>query len=150
VALATLEASGFPASTLRDAAFVRILLRALAPGERERLYAAGVLAGPRWQPTTDPHLNALLRGWAFTERAERGATGRAAGGTKVIPLSAAPRRLLRNALPPLAPTTAPRVPFDPEAAWDAIHRAAERLAAAEAAALETNARVAQSVRDLFG
>jgi hypothetical protein len=153
VALAALEAGSLPAtpaSTLRDAAFVRILLGALAPGERERLYAAGVLTGPRWHPTTDPHLNALLRGWAFTERAERGATGRAAGGIRVTPLSAEPRRLRRDALPSPAPTTAPRAPFDAEAAWDAIRRAAERLAAAEAAALETNARVAQSVRDRFG
>ncbi len=52
--------------------------------------------------------------------------------------------------PSPAPTTAPRAPFDAEAAWGAIRRASERLAAAEAAALETNARVAQSVRDLFG
>jgi len=118
--------------------------------KRERLYAAGVLTGPSWHPTTDPHLNALLRGWAFTERAERGATARAAGGTEVSQLSDESRRQRRGALPSPAPTTAPRAPFDPEAAWDAIRRAAERLAAAEAAALETNARVAQSVRDLFG
>jgi hypothetical protein len=138
-----------PSSALRDAALVRILVRALAPGERERLYAAGCLAGPRWRPTADPHLDALLRAWAFTERAERGAAARAAGGTAITPLATEPRRQRRGAPLPPAPAPAPP-PSDPEAAWAAIHRAAERLAAAEAAALETNARVAQSVRDRFG
>jgi hypothetical protein len=134
-----------PASAIRDAAFVRILVRALAPGERERLYAAGCLDGPRWRPTADPHLDALLRGWSFTERAERGAAARAAGGTAITPLAAEPRRQRRGApLPPAPP------PGDPQAAWAAIHRAAERLAAAEAAALETNARVTRAVRDRFG
>jgi hypothetical protein len=150
-AVAALDASlpAGPASAIRDAALVRVLVRALAPGERERLYAAGCLAGPRWRPTADPHLDALLRAWAFTERAERGAAARAAGGTAITPLPVEPRRQRRSAAPP-PPAPAPRLPGDPQAAWAAIHRAAERLAAAEAAALETNARVAQSVRDRFG
>jgi hypothetical protein len=140
------------ASPLRDAALVRLLVRALAPGERERLYAAGALAGPRWRPTADPYLDALLREWAFTERAERGAAARAAGGTVMTPLlPAEPRRQRRGAppSPPPAPAPAPP-PSDPKAAWVALHRAAEQLAAAEAAALETNARVTRAVRDRFG
>jgi hypothetical protein len=140
-----------PASALRDTALIRILVRALAPGERERLYTTGCLAGPRWRPTTDPHLDALLRGWAFTERAERGAAARATGGTAITPLPPEPRRQRRDAAPPVPPAPAPALPpSDPQAAWAAIHRAAERLAAAEAAALETNARVTRSVRDRFG
>jgi hypothetical protein len=147
-ALAALEAT-LPAtrlSALRDTAFIRILVRALAPSERERLYAAGCLAGPRWQPTADPHLDALLRSWAFTERAERGMIARADGGIEVTPLPAEPRRRRE---PPPAPAPEPRPAFDPEAAWAAIRRAAEALDAAEAAALEINARVARAVRDSF-
>jgi hypothetical protein len=149
-AMATLDASlpAGRATALRDATFIRILVRALAPGERERLYATGCLAGPRWQPTADLHLDALLRAWAFTERAERGKTARADGGTAVTPLPTEPRRQ-REPRPP-APPPEPRPAFDPEAAWAAIHRAAEALDAAEAAALETNARVAGAVRDRFG
>jgi hypothetical protein len=134
------------ATALRDAAFIRILVRALAPGERERLYAAGCLAGPRWLPTGDAHLDALLRSWVFNERTERGATARADGGIKVTPLPAEPRRRRE---PPPAPAPEPRPAFDPEAAWIAIQRAAEALDAAEASALEINARVARAVRDRF-
>jgi len=98
--LAALDAKLPPATAprLRDAALIATLVRALAPGERERLYAAGSLAGPGWQPTSDPHLNALLRGWAFTERAERGAAARAAGGVSITPLPPEPRRV-RDVLP---------------------------------------------------
>jgi len=152
-ALALLDArlAAGPSSALRDAALVRLLVRSFAPGERERLYAAGCLAGPRWRPTADPHLDALLRAWAFTERAERGAAARAEDGTVITPLLPEPRRQRRCAPPPPPPAPAPAPPpSDPQAAWAAIHRAAERLAAAEAAALKTNARVAQSVRDRFG
>jgi hypothetical protein len=140
----------FPASratALRDATFIRILVRALAPGERERLYAAGCLAGPRWQPTADPHLDALLRSWVFTERAERGMAARAAGGTQVSPLLAEPRRRRE---PPPEPAPESRPAFDPDAAWAAIRRAAEALDVAEAAIAETNARVAEAVRGRFG
>jgi hypothetical protein len=137
------------ASTIRDTALIRILVRALDPGERERLYAAGCLAGPRWRPTAEAHLDSLLRAWAFAERAERGAAARAAGGTAITPLSAEPRR--RRPASPSPPVSTPAPPStDPQAAWAAIHRAAERLAAAEAAALETNARVARSVHERFG
>jgi len=139
------------ASPLRDAALVRLLVRALAPGERERLYAAGCLAGPRWRPTADPHLDALLREWAFTERAERGAAARAAGGTVIIPLLPAEPRRQRRGASPLPPTPAPAPPpSDPQAAWATLHRAAEHLAAAEAAAEATNARVERAVRNRFG
>jgi hypothetical protein len=139
-----------PASGLRDAALVRLLIRALAPGEREWLYAAACLAGPHWRPTADLHLDALLRGWAFTERAERGAAARAAGGTAITPRAAEPRRQRRDAAPPPVPVPAPHPPFDPEAAWDKIRRAAENLAAAEAAAEAANARVERAVRNRFG
>ena len=134
-------------SALRDTAFIRILIRALAPGERERLYAASCLAGPRWEPTADPHIDALLRSWVFTERAERGAAARADGGIEVMPLPAEARRR-RQPVP--APAPEPRPTFDPEAAWAAIQRAAEALDAAEATALETNARVAGALRERFG
>jgi hypothetical protein len=137
-----------PASALRDAALVRLLVRALAPGERERLYAAGCLAGPRWRPTAEPHLDALLRSWAFSERAERGAAARAAGGTAIMPLPPESRRQREPRLSPPAPAPAPP-PSDPQAAWAAIHRAAEQLAAAEAVAEATNARVAAAVRERF-
>jgi hypothetical protein len=64
------------ATALRDATFIRILVRALAPGERERLYAAGCLAGPRWQPTAN-----LAPGRALAQlglhRAGRAWSGRA-------------------------------------------------------------------------
>jgi hypothetical protein len=148
-AVATLDAH-LPSTTapaLRDAALVATLLRALAPGERERLYAAGSLAGPQWLPTEDPQLNVLLRVWAFTERADRGAAARAAGGRTVVPLPPAPRR--RSAPPLLPPAPATRRPFDPEAAWEAINRAAERLAAADADAMATNARVERLIHDEF-
>ncbi len=138
-----------PASRLRDAALVRLLVRALAPGERERLYAAACLAGPHWRPTADPHLDALLRGWAFTERAERGAVARAAGGTAITPRAAEPRRQRRDAVPAPVSVPAPRPAFDPEAAWDKIRRAAEHLAAAEAAAEASIARVERAVRERF-
>ena len=138
------EARGLAA--LRDAAFVRILMRALAPGERERLYAAGCLAGPRWLPTGDAHLDAILRSWIFNERAERRMTARAAGGIEVAPLLAEPRRRRE---PPPAPARESRPAFDPEAAWAAIQRAAEALDAAEDVAMKINARVARAVRDRF-
>jgi len=147
-AVAALEAT-LPTTrlaALRDAAFVGILMRALAPGERERLYAAGCLAGPRWLPTGDAHLDAILRSWIFNERAERGMTARAAGGIEVTPLLAEPRRRRE---PPPTPAREPRPAFDPEAAWAAIRRAAEALDAAEDAAVEINARVARAVRDRF-
>jgi hypothetical protein len=137
-----------PASAIRDAALVRLLVAALAPGERERLYAAGCLVGPRWQPTADVHLDTLLRSWVFTERAERGTAARAAGGTAVMPLPAESRRQREPRLPPPAPE--PRPAFDPEEAWAALHRAAEALDVAEAAASEINARIAGAVRDRFG
>lgn len=147
-AAAALEAT-LPAtrlSALRDAAFIRILVRALAPGERERLYAAGGLAGPRWQPTEDPYVDAVLRSWAFTERAERGMIARTDGGIEVPLLPAEPRRRRE---PPPAPAPEPRPAFDPKAAWAAIQRAAEALDVAEDAAGEINARVARAVRDRF-
>jgi hypothetical protein len=134
-------------TALRDATFLHILVCALAPRERERLYAAGCLAGPRWQPTADPHLDALLRSWAFTERTERGMTARADGGIEVTPLPAEPRRRRE---PPSAPAPEPRPAFDPGAAWAAVLRAVEALDVAEAAVAETNARVAGAVRERFG
>jgi hypothetical protein len=121
----------------------------LTPGERERLYAAACLAGPRWQPTADAHLDALLRSWAFTERAERGAAARAASGMAITPRAAEPRRQRRDAAPPPASVPALQPPFDPEAAWGKIRRAAEHLAAAEAAAEAINARVERAVRERF-
>jgi hypothetical protein len=145
-ALAAVQAK-FPAgasASLRDAALIATLVATLAPGQRERLYAAGSLRGP---PTADLQLNALLRGWVFSERAERGASARASGGSAIIPLAAEPRRQRRSRP---APDPEPRPAFDPEAAWAAIQHAADALDAAEAAVLETNARVAGAVRERFG
>jgi hypothetical protein len=151
-AVAALDARlpGGPASAIRDAALVRLLVRALAPGERERLYAAGC-AGPRWRPTADPHLDALLRAWAFSERAERGAAARAAGGMVITPLAAEPRRVRRGApLPPPPPPPPPtHEPMDPQATLAELYLALEHLAAAEAAAEATNLRVAAAVRERF-
>jgi hypothetical protein len=148
--VAALDAKFPPATApgLRDAALIATLVRALAPGERERLYAAGSLAGPGWQPTSDPHLNALLRGWAFIERADRGAAARAAGGVSITPLPPEPRRV-RDVLPP-PPPAPPRPPVDPLVALAKIQAALEQLNAAEAAAIETNARVERAVRERFG
>jgi hypothetical protein len=147
--VAALDAKLPPATapTLRDAALIATLVRALAPGERERLYAAGSLAGPGWQPTTDPHLNALLRNWAFTERAERGAAARAAGGVAITPLPPEPRRV-RDVLPP-PPPAPPHEPVDPQVALAKMQQALDQLNAAEAAAIETNARVERAVRERF-
>lgn len=148
-ALAAVEAK-LPAgasSALRDSARLATLIAALAPGQRERLYAAGSLRGPHWRPTADPHLNALLRGWVFGERAERGAAARAAGGTAITPLPAAPRRARRGALQPVPPPPSPTsAPIDPQATWAELHLALEHLVAAEAAAEATNARVAAALR----
>jgi hypothetical protein len=148
--VAALDAKLPPATapTLRDAALIATLVRALAPGERERLYAAGSLAGPGWQPTTDPHLNALLRSWAFTERAERGAAARAGGGVAITPLPPEPRRV-REIIPP-PPPAPPRAPVDPEVARAKIQAALDGLNAAEAEAIETNARVERALRERFG
>jgi hypothetical protein len=148
--VAALDAKLPPATapTLRDAALIATLVRALAPGERERLYAAGSLAGPGWQPTTDPHLNALLRSWAFTERAERGAAARAGGGVAITPLSPEPRRV-REVIPP-PPPTPPHPPVDPEVARAKIQAALDQLNAAEAEAIATNARVERAMRERFG
>ena len=148
--MAALDAKLSPktAPTLRDAALIATLMRALAPGERERLYAAGALAGPGWQPTSDPHLNALLRNWAFTERAERGTAARAAGGVAITPLPPEPRRV-REVIPP-PPPAPPRPPVDPEVARAKIQAALDGLNAAEAKAMETNARVERALRERFG
>ena len=136
------------APSLRDAAFVGTLVRALSTGERERLFAAGSLAGPGWQPTSDVHLNALLRRWAFTERAERGAAARAAGGRSIAPMPTTPRRKRDIVLQP--PPLPIRQPVDPQAAWEKIQNALDHLNAAEAAAAKINARVAESLRKRFG
>jgi hypothetical protein len=136
--------------SLRDAAFIGTLVRALAPGERERLFAAGSLAGPRWQPTADPHLDALLRAWVFSERSERGGTARAGGGVRVTPIPAPSRRSRRAVISPPPAGPVPRAPFDPEASWAAIQRALERLDAADAAAQATNARVTAILKDESG
>jgi hypothetical protein len=136
------------AKGLRDTALIATLVRALAPGERERLYAAGSLAGPGWQPTSDPHLNALLRGWAFTERAERGEAARAAGGVSITPLPPEPRRV-RDILP-TPPPPPPHEPIDPQVALAKMQAAIDDLNAAEAAAIETNARIERAVRERFG
>ena len=151
--LAALDANLPPSTTtaLRDSAFIGILMRALAPGERERLYAAGSLAGPRWQPTCETRLDALLRGWVFTERAERDTAARAAGGITVIPQPEAPRRRREVVPQPPPPASSPlSQPFDPEASFAAIQRAIERLDEAEAAAVQTNARVVEAIRNRFG
>ena len=136
------------AATLRDTALIATLMRSLAPGERERLYAVGSLAGPSWQPTSDPHLNALLRSWAFTERAERGAAARAAGGLAITPLPPEPRRV-REVIPPPPPAPS-RPPVDPEVARAKIQAALDGLDAAEAEAIETNTRVERALRERFG
>jgi hypothetical protein len=44
----------------------------------------------------------------------------------------------------------PRALFDPEAAWAAINKAAQQLVAAEAEAIEINARVARAIRERLG
>jgi hypothetical protein len=136
------------APSLRDAAFIGTLVRALAPGERERLFAAGSLAGPRWQPTADPRLDALLRAWVFSERSDRSATARAAGGTTMTPLPREPRRT-RTVLPE-PPPPPPRPPFDRQASLNAILSAIAHLDEAEAQAAEVNARVDQAVRAGLG
>src|SRR5450755_141847 len=148
--VAALDAKLPPATApgLRDAALIATLMRALAPGERERLYAAGSLAGPGWQPTSDPHLNALLRAWAFTERAERGAAARATGGVAITPIPLEPRRV-RDVLP-LPPPAPSRPPVDPHVALAKIQAALDGLNAAEAEAMETNARVERALRERFG
>ena len=148
--VAALDAKLPPATapTLRDAALIATLVRALAPGERERLYAAGSLAGPAWQPTSDPHLNALLRNWAFTARAARGAAARAAGGVAITPLPPEPRRV-REVIPPPPPAPS-HPPVDPEVARAKIQAALDGLNAAEAEAMETNARVERALRERFG
>ena len=74
---------------------------------------------------------------------------RAAGGTAITPRAAEPRRQRRDAVPAPVSVPAPRPAFDPEAAWDKIRRAAEHLAAAEAAAEASIARVERAVRERF-
>jgi hypothetical protein len=147
-ALAAVEAK-LPAgasSSLRDAALLATLVAALAPGQRERLYAAGALGGPHWRPTADSRFNTLLRRWVFDERAERTRDARAAGGTAITPLPAAPRRARRGASPLHPPPSSASEPMDPQATWAELHLALEHLAAAEAEAEATNARVAAALR----
>lgn len=84
-----------PSTALRDAVFVGTLVAALRPGERERLFGAGTIAGLRWQPTPDARLNALLREWVFGERATQAPStlNRDAGG--VSPRICRPSEVLR-------------------------------------------------------
>ncbi len=145
-ALTVVESRLLPGATpaMRDAAVIATLVAELSSGERERLYAAGSLAGPRWQPTGDARLNVLLRGWVFTERTERSRGARDAGGTTVVPIALTPRRSRGEMTPP--PPDPPRQPFDAEAFAAATERALERLDRADAVAEETNARVAAALR----
>jgi hypothetical protein len=148
VALAALGATGGDAATLREATFVRLLLRTLSVGERERFYAAGVLAGPGWRPTGQVGVDRVLREWAFVERAERGAAARNAGGTTLTPLPPAERR---RALPPEEPAApAPRAAFDREAAFAELDRVDGQLAAAVHEASATIERVALALREHHG
>jgi hypothetical protein len=151
-ALRALAASGVvPTSqTLLEATFVRLLLRTLTAGERERLYAAGVLAGARWQPAGQAGVDRVLRGWVFAERAERGAVARSAGGTILTPLPPAARRGRSRPAPPEPVTPAPRAPIDWDAAFAKLDRADDRLAAASANADATIERVARAVRERLG
>jgi hypothetical protein len=120
------------ATGLRDSAFIGTLMRALARGECQRLYAAGSLGGPRWQPTCEARHDAVLRGWVFTERPERDMAARAAGGITVIPRPEAPRRRREVVTQPPRPASSQlSQPFDPEALFAAIQRAIERLDEAE-------------------
>lgn len=147
-ALATMAGGPATSTTLREAAFVRLLLRTLTIGERERLYAAGVLAGPEWRPTVEAGVDRVLREWAFEERAERGATAREAGGTTLIPL---PPEARRRALPPEKPAAPPpRAAFDREAAFAQLDRVDGELAAAVDEATATIERVALALRDRLG
>jgi hypothetical protein len=138
-------------TTLREAAFVRLLLRTLTPGERERLYAAGVLAGPRWEPTGQAGVDRVLREWAFEERAERGAVARHAGGTVLTPLPPESRRG-RSRPEPREPAASgkSRAAFDRDAAFAKLDLADEQLAAATAEASATIERVLRAVRDRLG
>jgi len=153
-ALRALAASGVaPTSkTLLEATFVRLLLRTLAPGERERLFAAGVLAGPRWQPTGHAAVDRVLRGWAFEERAERGVVARSSGGTMLTPLPLEARRGRSRSAPPepAPPTPTTRAPIDWDAAFAKLDRADERLAAASANAGAAIERVRRAVRERLG
>jgi hypothetical protein len=151
-ALTTLATAGaVPTSrTLLEAAFVRLLLRTLTPGEHERLYAAGVIAGPRWEPTGQAAVDRILRGWVFEERAERGATARGAGGTTLTPLQPEARRGRRRPVPPEPAAPMPRAPFDRDAAFAKLDRADKQLAAATAEANATMERVSRAVRERLG
>jgi hypothetical protein len=89
--------------------------------------------------------------WVFTERAECGTAARAAGGKTVIPQPEAPRRRREVVPQPPPPASSPpSQPFDPQASFAAIKRAIERLHEAEAAAVQTNARVVEAIRNRFG
>ncbi len=151
-ALRALTASGATSmsTTLREAAFVRLLLRTLTPGERERLYAAGVLTGPRWRPTGQAGVDRVLRGWVFEERAERGVTARGAGGITLTPLQPEARRGRRRPVPPEPAAPMPRAPFDRDAAFAKLDRADKQLAAATAEANATMERVSRAVRERLG
>jgi ABC-type transporter Mla subunit MlaD len=63
----------------------------------------------------------------------------------VTPVPAEPRRR-REVAPPTDPVPQVSVSVDLEAAWEAIQRAAEQLDQADAAAEETNRRVAAALR----
>ena len=137
-------------TSMRDSAFIGTLIAALAPGERERLYAAGSIAGPRWRPTSESHLDALLRTWVFTERAARSSEWRAAGAVEVTPVSASPRRRRGEILaPPPGDATPSAEPFDAEANRARLERAVLGLDSAEAAADDINTRVAEVLRSRF-
>jgi hypothetical protein len=145
------KAGALPTSpTLLEAAFLRLLLRTLTLGERERLYAAGVLAGPRWGPTGQAGVDRVLREWVFEERAERGANARGAGGTTITPLPPEARRGRSRPASPEPAASVQRATFDRDAAFAKLDRADEQLAAATAEASATIERVLRAVRERLG